>query len=60
MEETFAALERLLAPPSALHAHEKPSVSSVTVAGYCLRLLGWLATGFMLGLGMTIGQVLAG
>ena len=31
-----------------------------TVAGYFLGLLSWLATGFMLGLGMSLGQVLAG
>lgn len=53
METTFAELHRVL-------TGSQPYQEPRTVAGYVLSLLSWLATGFMLGFGMTLGQVLAG
>lgn len=53
MNQTFADLHRAL-------TGSQPYQERGSVAGYCLSLLGWLATGFMLGMGMNLGQVFAG
>jgi hypothetical protein len=53
MENTFADLHRVLTDSQSFQER-------ATVAGFTLGLLNWLATGFMLGFGMTLGQVLAG